>query len=351
MEPAAYRDDAGNVLRLLELLSEIDGVGPWANSLGVYYGYMGKWEKAAEIWKFALDENPEARQTMAILAAVKMQLGQQAEARKLLETPEMHSLDEADWLRPLAQIFASRNLPGEAENYTRRLLVTGVPSPRNRGWISACADFARFAKNHGQWRVAAAFMEIEALYDIRDRATSVNPVIFLRKRFGADLMRGMALHEEGKDDAARALFARSFHILAGDGVLADDFFPLLRKAGFTTEHDEYFEEAYARIQQSIEAYPRTHNTYNSAAWLASRAMRRLEDAERMVAKALEMRPRQAAYLDTMAEVWFARRNRDKAVEWSVKAVEDSENAGHARDGGSELRGQLERFRTGEFPVP
>ena len=156
---------------------------------------------------------------------------------------------------------------------------------------------------------------------------------------------------DGKDDAARALFDRSFRILAGNGMLADDFFPLLREAGFAAEHDKYFEDAYGRVLKSIESYPRTHNTYNSAAWLAARAMRRLDDAETMVAKALEMRPRQAAYLDTMAEVWFARQNRPMAVEWSVKAVEDSENARYLRDGGAELRGQLERFKTGEFPMP
>jgi tetratricopeptide (TPR) repeat protein len=351
VEPADYRDDAGAVLALLEQLAEIDGVGRLANSLGIYYGYMGRWDKAAESWELALEANPDARQTMATLAAVRMRLGQHDKARELLAKPELFALNEPGWLRSLAGIFEMRNLYGPSEDYLRRLLITNSPSSRSRDWISACAEYARYAKDHRQWRVAAAFMEIEALYDIRDRATYVNPVIYLRKRFGADLMRGLALHEEGKDDDARALFDRSFRILLGDVVLADDFFPFLREAGFTAEHDRYFEEAYARVEASIKAYPRTHNTYNSAAWLASRAMRRIDDAERMVAKALEMRPRQAAYLDTMAEVWFARRDRAKALEWSRKAVADSENAGHSRTGGAELRQQLERFEKGDFPVP
>ena len=351
VEPAAYRDDAGAVLRLLELLAEIDGIENWTMSLGIYYGYMGRWEKSAGIWKLALDANPNARQTMAALAAVKMRLGERDEGLKLLKKPVMDSLDEPEWLSLLASIFEMRNLDDEVEGFWRRLLITSAPTSRSRTWISACAAYAEHAKNRRQWRVAAAFMEVEALYDIRDRATSVTPVIFLRKRFGADLMRGLALHEEGKDDEARALFDRSFRILVGDAGLADDFFPLLREAGFTAEHDQYFEEAFAKIMKSIEAYPRTHNTYNSAAWLASRAMRRLDDAQRMVTKALEMRPRQAAYIDTMAEVWFALGDREKAVEWSIKAVVDSENAGHSGVGGSELRRQLKRFETGDFPVP
>ena len=107
---------------------------------------------------------------------------------------------------------------------------------------------------------------------------------------------------------------------------------------------------FSRIKESIKAYPRTHNTYNSAAWLASRAARRLDEAHAMAESALAVRPMQAAYLDTMAEVWFAMQERDKAVGWSLKACRGSWNSGHSRSGGAELRGQLLRFQTGEFPV-
>jgi hypothetical protein len=39
--------------------------------------------------------------------------------------------------------------------------------------------------------------------------------------------------------------------------------------------------------------------------------------------ALKLRPSQGAYLDTMAEIWFARGNRKKALEWSRKAIAGS----------------------------
>lgn len=351
VDPAVSRDDTSAVLELLELLAEIDGVGRWVTSLGIYYGYMNRWEKAEEVLSLGHETNPASRGLIATLAAVKLRLGKDDEARELLGATEIHSLDEPDWLMTVAEIFEKRNLDRLAEGSWRRLLVTSSPSSRNRAWILACARFAKQAKLRRDWRVAAAFMEVEALFDNGSRATYVNPVFLLRTRFKADLLRAMALHEEGNDAEARALFDRCFKLLIGDGMLADDFFPLLREAGFIEEHDRYFAEAYEQILASIEAYPRTHNTYNGAAWLASRAVRRLDEAEAMATKAIDMRPRQAAYLDTMAEVWFARRNRAKAIEWSTKALQESENTGHQYDGGAELRRQFERFQSGDFPVP
>ena len=106
------------------------------------------------------------------------------------------------------------------------------------------------------------------------------------------------------------------------------------------------------MEASIAAFPKAHNTYNSAAWLASRASRNLDDALEKVRKSLSMRPKQAAYLDTMAEVWFAKKNREKAVEWSHKAVTESYHGGYSgMEGGVGLREQYDRFRAGEFPVP
>ena len=121
--------------------------------------------------------------------------------------------------------------------------------------------------------LAAAFAEVDAMQYLKGRSTFINPVSFIRKRFIADLYRGLALHEEGNQEEANKLFRSSFEILNGDGILADDYFPLLRGAGLIEEHDRNFRIVYERLAKSIEAYPKAHNTYNSAAWMASRACR------------------------------------------------------------------------------
>jgi predicted Zn-dependent protease len=71
-------------------------------------------------------------------------------------------------------------------------------------------------------------------------------------------------------------------------------------------------------------------------------MRKLDAAERHVKKALATSPRQSAYLDTMAEIHFARGRRDKALEWSRLAVNYTPED-------VLLRRQHERFRSEPFP--
>ena len=59
-------------------------------------------------------------------------------------------------------------------------------------------------------------------------------------------------------------------------------------------------------------------------------------------EALALNPDQAAYLDTMAEVQFAKRDRKAALKWSAQAVNYS-------SGDSMIRRQYERFANSPFP--
>ena len=91
-----------------------------------------------------------------------------------------------------------------------------------------------------------------------------------------------------------------------------------------------------------DKFPMDDNIRNSAAWLAARSKRRLDDAEKESIEALRLRPNQSAYLDTMAEIWFARGNREKALEWSEKSI-------RSEPGATALREQYYRFKEEDFP--
>lgn len=348
LNSAAARDDAREVLELLVLLAEIDGFDQWSNSIGLYAAYLGDWDRAMKAWTELLTSNPSSGRSLVKLGTAQMHKGMLKEARKNFEKAALYSLDEAEVLQSLAVAAYAMGAREESKEYYRRILLTGSPS--DAAWIEIASDYANAEKLEKRWKVASAFVEIGMLYDIRDRSSFPVPTYYLRKRFDADFLRGLALHEEGDTAGAKVLIEGCFNLLIGDGLLADDFFPLLREAGLVEEHDRYFEIAFQRIKESIKAYPKTHNTYNSGAWLASRAVRRLDEAHAMSEEALRMRPKQAAYLDTMGEVWFAMQDRENAVQWSKRACDGAVNAGHAGTGGAELREQLRRFEEDEFPV-
>ncbi|MED5419774.1 MAG: hypothetical protein VYA27_13785, partial [Verrucomicrobiota bacterium] len=349
LEAAEARDDAKASLKLLEELVKLDTDEKWGKKLAAYYGYVSDWEKAAVSLRSILEKEPTNLRYLAVYGGVLVRADRGEESARPLETVETFSLDEPIRLLRLAIDVERSGAVREAEGFWRKLIMTGGPS--DWYWQTAASYFSKHARHNKQWRVAAAFAEVDAMQYLKGRSTTINPVGFIRKRFIADLYRALALHQEGNMEEAMKLFRSSFEILNGDGILADDYFPLLREAGLVEEHDRNFKVVYQRLQESIDAYPRAHNTYNSAAWMASRACRELPDAHEKIRKALSMRPRQAAYLDTMAEVWFAKRNREEAVAWSRKAVQESFHGGSSSDAGVGLREQYDRFFSGEFPVP
>jgi tetratricopeptide (TPR) repeat protein len=127
-----------------------------------------------------------------------------------------------------------------------------------------------------------------------------------------------------------------------DLSLADHFFAPMRAAGLVKQHDAAFNRLWQNLVKRIARFPESDNTRNSAAWLASRANRHLDEAEGYLHKAIENNPRQAAYLDTMAEVYFARGDREKAVEFSSRGLKEEPDD-------FQLVRQHERFKKGEFP--
>jgi len=350
LEAAETRDDAGTVISLLEELNRLDEATIWSAKLAAYSSHLAEWEKAAAAFGSVTEAEPTNLRFLALQAGALLRAGRPAEAGDILERIELFSLDEAMRLRQLAGDLDRQGALAEAEHYWKLLLATC--SPNEWYWHPAAEHYARHAKRGKRWRQAAAFAEVDAMQYIRGRSTYLNPLVFIRKRFAADLYRGLALLDEGNEPAARKIFRSCFELLNGDGLLADDYFPLLREAGLVDEHDRNYRIVAKRLEESIKAYPDAHNTYNSAAWTASRACRDLDRAHELIRAALDMRPRQAAYLDTMAEVWFAKRDRAKAVEWSRRALTQSYHGGSAQsEGGVGLRDQYERFRNDPFPVP
>ena len=192
-----------------------------------------------------------------------------------------------------------------------------------------------------KWVEAAAASEVVAQVSASVESGSVLPIAALRLRLQSDL--GRALANLKKDRAKSiALLRRCHGIFPIDGSLADDFFPSIRKMGLVQEHDEWFKISWEQICEILKRYPDCDNTCNTAAWLASRAVRNLDQARNYEQHALTLNPEQPAYMDTMAEIEFARGNREKAIEWSTKAV-------NFLPSDSQLRLQHARFRSSPLP--
>lgn len=208
-------------------------------------------------------------------------------------------------------------------------------------FLLAIKLFADATLEEGRWIEAASSSELLArVYASSDYRWS-NPLPFMKQRLQADMARALSRLKTQRAAAIAAL-AECHRTFLTDGSLADIFFPALRKEGLVREHDLWFEETWKHMEDVIARYPHSDNTRNTAAWFASRAVRRLDEAERHLLVALDVRPDQPAYLDTMAEIEFAKGNRQKALEWSTRAI-------NLEPDDTQIRRQHERFRSEALP--
>ena len=110
-------------------------------------------------------------------------------------------------------------------------------------------------------------------------------------------------------------------IAPGNIDLAEDMVPLLKAKGFAAEADALYERAYAIHAPLAQKFPESPSLRNNVAWLSAVSHQRLDEALVHAQKAVELSPSGPNYLDTLAEVYFQKGDRPKAVEYAKKVLE------------------------------
>jgi tetratricopeptide (TPR) repeat protein len=223
-----------------------------------------------------------------------------------------------------------------AEWYARAARMMDPESPHFADTLKLHLDMLL---EQGKWAEVASVAEVAAQLTASGGSDTTSGMI--KVRLQADLGRAMAMLANDRAGAL-AILEDCYQRSPGDGFMADHFFPSIREMGLIKEHDKWFNLSWNSISSVLRQFPGSDNTYNSAGWLASRACRNLDQAEGYLKKALALNPRQAAYLDTMAEIHFAKRDRKTARRWSTEAM-------NYRPDDPMLRRQHERFRSAPFP--
>ena len=151
------------------------------------------------------------------------------------------------------------------------------------------------------------------------------------------------LLREGKADEGLAAVEQFWQLTPGNASIGEELLPLLEDVGKAAEARDYYEKTRALSQEACELFPNSAMAHNNLAWLDARSRRQLDQAFKHATLANDLQPNTAAYIDTLAEVYFAQGDRAKALELSDQAIkllpEDEE-----------LIGQRERFEKAPLPV-
>lgn len=352
---AVERHDLATASRMADTLARDND--RWVSSKTRLDTALMRWEKAEPGLAAAAKKNPGSDTALTQWYIALSKLGRKQQAKETYQRALLLSMGDPWILISIGRLLHSSGMKDEATDLW--LQAAAVADPAAAGFDSAILHLASYGqglRSENKWRIAASISEVSANMAMRGRSNNTLQAT-LRLRFNADFCHGMALLKQGKKSAAIATLATAQQLIPGDGLLADEFFPTLRKYKLGTPYNQWFGQNYRHLDAVCKLYPRAHNAHNTAAWLAARARRKLNAAHAHAVAALSQRPAQCAYLDTMAEIWFARGNRAKAVEWSEKALAASISHAHGTprryvrviESYREIHGQRQRFQNDPLP--
>ena len=344
---AIASNDLGNILKAVEHLPEKtrDAI-PWESRM-IWLSAAMRWDQAATLILSQINDASDSTQEPsaeihAYAAACLHRAGRSKEAEKHDSLANQLALGDASACSNIANAYAFGDDFQRAGEWWQRALIYADPESDQTDMAMFVKSWADDLLERSDWAKAAAAFEVLGSLVVASEQRWQPTTQFSRTRLHADMSRALAKLKTDRKVAIE-LLGRCQRNAISDGSLADYFLPAVRKAGLQSEHDHWFRASWDYLRGEIEKFPNDDQLRNTAAWFASRSMRELDAAEKDITSALSHNSDQAAYLDTMAEIQFAKGNRAKAIEWSDRAMQ-------LAPADDQIRRQSARFRSGTFPT-
>ena len=298
-------------------------------------------DKFGQAWKlFAKSDQPTSLALFYQGWALTM-AGRKAEGEKLIQLAELLPLADGDERTKLANAMEACGLAKQAARQWEIMLRTADSFPTAASLDRA----ARAAIDAGDFNQAATYWQCARLAHFTgDDAGAEKPADYLQAAARPHIARALQLAAASRPDEALAEVDRAIQLLPLDTDSAILLVNALAKLGQTKLADAAFGKYAANIDKLLAKYPRSPELHNRAAWFEVRCHRRLDDALTHAEQAAKLDPQQPNNLDTLAEIYFQRGDRAKAVEVIERAIKLEP----ARD---YFRAQADRFRTGDPKSP
>ncbi len=340
LERLARRDQALDAMRRLIALEE----GDTENLKDLLH-----WLIAREAWslvdEFTARFKAEVQDTPVLLylvAEAEAGRGNSELAEQIAEQAYALRLGEdRNWLnarRVLAIELWQRNRPDWAAREFRYVLETGAPTDGIT--LAAYHAFARMLHDRGEVLEAAEVLKTLIGHLERHPAVAQQLGVSLEPT-KARMHYFLACHYHAISDYAKER-ENLDKALAND---PDELDALIARYRLPEQDEAYRRETLRLIEQSAEALrriiagqPDEATWYNQFAWLIGNTEGDLDEALEYSRLSLELSPNEAAYYDTLAHVYFAKKDYASAVKYQARAARLEPHSKLIRD-------QLEVFRT------
>jgi tetratricopeptide (TPR) repeat protein len=301
-----------------------------------------QWERAAERYRQAWEKDRHEPLPLYLAGWALKKAGQEKEGARLLEQSHWLPLGSEptrfEFIRALSQRGQSAAAQREAELLGR----TCEPGGFYVGPALRLAALGALARK--DYFTSARLYEQFTLLCLRSGLNFIQAGNYVSVPALVHRLRAQGLLAAGKVEEALREADLTRTAMPADIELAITLLPELERRGHKKEADRLFADSLAVWEKLCQAYPRCSYAHNSAAWLSACCRRNLDDALAHARKAVELAPDNAGHLDTLAEVYFQRGEKDKAVAAQKRVVEMDPKKAY-------FRKQLERLEAGDPSAP
>ncbi len=278
-----------------------------------------KWEDAASLYRRAWEAAAEQPLPLYLAGQALIRAGKEEAGRKLIEQAHLLPLGEEDIRLDFAEALSRRGEHDAARHEYELVMRLAEPGGFLTGEALRQAAFAAAA--HQDWATAAAGQEKAMLRCLRATVNFQYASAYVSLPALVHRLRARAALAANHLEEARWEIALGQAAQPGSIETALALVPQLQRQGHTKEATELFEHTLAPWEKICEAYPRCAEAHNSAAWLSVRCRRNLDAALAHALTAVEQEPGTASFHDTLAEIYFQRGAKDKALAAQRKAIE------------------------------
>lgn len=297
-----------------------------------------RWLEAAAQYQRGIEANQGNALAWYLQGTAMKRAGRADLAATLQSTANLMCLDSSSRYS-LAYALQDRNLKEEAQE--QWLLLQRIGHPEDTTVTLANQHLGNFVAEADPL-AACDYSEQLRFHLLKPTTNLVEQSGYLDLGVSIHRARARGLLAKGDKPGALAELKICNDLLPGYIKVVEEFDPLLRKAGLNAEADKLFATSFQLYSDSAQQFPESAAQANNAAWVAALTVKRLDEALALAERAVKLAPENPSYADTMAEVHFARGDREQALTWARKAVDlDPESKVYNE--------RLQAFSTRELP--
>ncbi len=299
--------------------------------LGDLLAETGRYREAAEFYNEQVKEQPDLTLLRFLEALCWQKAGEPDLAADRLTLANQLVSDALDRVE-IADQLAARHWYAQAAEQLRIVIRTLDPSERDG------AIYAYTLRKLTQAELADEVPTLELLRAWRWNLWRImDPEMFLSDVgfypyyvFQARFYHAKHLLETGKPKAAIEWMDQARQAYPAAIEIGEIFVPQLRKQGLSDEANRIFNEIDTLMTQLCQRFPKSALYLNNLAWMYARCDEKMDKARELAERAVELEPRNATYIDTLAEVEFRRGNHRRAVELARRCIQLDPDHHHYR---------------------